>query len=76
MLSSFHSLMMNFVSSIEILKSSTFLPVVVVVLVLAVVLYVVVFLAVEAIANVVVDVLYVVVCFGGRLGYFCKGRLG
>ena len=65
--------MMNFVSSIEILKSSTFLPVVV--LVLAVVLCVVVFLAVEAIANVVVDVLYVVVCFGGRLGYFCKGWL-
>ncbi len=44
------------------------------VVVLAVVLVAVV-VAVEAIANVVVDVLYVVVCFGGRLGYFCKGRL-
>jgi hypothetical protein len=58
------------------LKSSSFLPVVVVLAVLAVALVVVVVLAVEAIANVVVDVLYVVVCFGGRLGYFCKGRLG
>ncbi len=62
------------------MKSSSFLPVVVVVVVLAfvlvVVVVVVVVVAVEAIANVVVDVLYVVVCFGLRLGYFCKGRLG